>query len=75
MHASINLNFYLIDFKELESLQADCKKDKAEMSKLSVAAAEGLEAAEKVSELTKSNKQLNTENKELSENFNSERVF
>ena len=50
------------------------KRDKAEIAKLGVAAKEGLEAAEKVSELSKSNKHLTEENKTLAENFNSERV-
>ena len=46
-----------------------------EIAKLGVAAQEGVEAMEKVKELSKSNKSLTEENKTLAENFNSERVW
>lgn len=55
-------------------MKADGKKDKDELAKLSVAAKEGLEAMEKVEELKKRDKELTEENKNLAENFNSERV-
>ena len=58
----------------MDSLQSENRHDKAEIAKLGVAAKEGLEAAEKVIELSKSNKSLTEENKTLAENFNSERV-
>ena len=59
----------------MEALEAQKKRDAAEITKLGVAAAEGLEAAEKVVELSKSNKSLTAENKVLAENFNSERIL
>uniref|UniRef100_A0A7M5X8X7 Kinesin motor domain-containing protein n=1 Tax=Clytia hemisphaerica TaxID=252671 RepID=A0A7M5X8X7_9CNID len=61
--------------KEIDDLKSDLKKDKAELAKLSVAAKEGLEAMEKVDELKKRDKDLTEENKNLAENFNSERIL
>ncbi|XP_065672562.1 kinesin-related protein 2 isoform X3 [Hydra vulgaris] len=61
--------------KEIENLENAILKEKAEIAKLAVAAKEGVEAIEKVSELSKSNKLLIEENKTLVENFNSERVL
>ncbi|XP_057300384.1 early endosome antigen 1-like [Hydractinia symbiolongicarpus] len=61
--------------KEVDELTADVKRDKDEIAKLSVAAKEGIEAAEKVADLSKSNKELTEENKTLAENFNSERIL
>ncbi|XP_012557643.2 uncharacterized protein LOC100213907 isoform X1 [Hydra vulgaris] len=61
--------------KEIENLENTILKEKAEIAKLAVAAKEGVEAIEKVSELSKSNKLLIEENKTLVENFNSERVL
>ena len=55
-------------------MKSDGKKDKDELAKLSVAAKEGLEAMEKVEELKKRDKELTEENKNLADNFNSERV-
>ena len=46
----------------------------AELAALGVAAKEGIEAAEKVKNLEKEVKTLTKENKQLAENFNSERV-
>ena len=46
----------------------------AELAALGVAAKEGVEAVEKVKNLEKEVKSLTKENKQLAENFNSERV-
>lgn len=61
--------------KEHDALLADSKKDKDTLSKLEVAAQEGLAAQEKVDELTKEVKSLREENKSLSDNYNSERIL
>ena len=62
-------------YQELDGSQGDNKKLTDEIAKLGVAAQEGVEAMEKVKELSKSNKSLTEENKTLAENFNSERVW
>ncbi|KAM7449659.1 hypothetical protein ABFA07_002571 [Porites harrisoni] len=61
--------------KEHDALLADSKKDKDTLSKLEVAAQEGLAAQEKVDELSKEVKSLREENKTLSDNYNSERIL
>lgn len=61
--------------KEHDALLADSKKDKDTLSKLEVAAQEGLAAQEKVDDLTKEVKALREENKNLSDNYNSERIL
>lgn len=61
--------------KEHDALLSDSKKDKDTLSKLELAAQEGLAAQEKVDELTKEVKSLREENKQLSDNYNSERIL
>jgi chromosome segregation ATPase len=61
--------------KSYAQLETDLKNSKQEVSKLGVAAQEGLAAMEKVTELTSSNKKLTEEARLANENYNSERIL
>ncbi|KAJ8304782.1 hypothetical protein KUTeg_018365 [Tegillarca granosa] len=61
--------------KERDDKENELKKVKAELTTLGAAAKEGIEAATKVKTLESENKNLVSENKVLTENFNSERVL
>ncbi|KAK6179033.1 hypothetical protein SNE40_011481 [Patella caerulea] len=68
--------------EEVKSLTKDCtmknteiQKLKSELDALGIAAKEGVEAAVKVKSLEADNKHLISENKLLTENFNTERVL
>ncbi|XP_077988822.1 uncharacterized protein LOC144443263 isoform X2 [Glandiceps talaboti] len=61
--------------KELSVAQEQTKKLDGELAALGVAAKEGIAAAEKVTSLEAEVKKLNSENKSLTDNWNSERVL
>ena len=60
--------------QNLSDKEKECTKLQNDLASLGVAAKEGVEAAARVKALEKEVKGLNTENKTLTENYNSERV-